>query len=145
MGLKLTKKHEYALSGLYYLAFVKPRQFVQVRTIAADVDVPKRFLEQIFLVLRERRILESKRGSQGGYKLAMAPEHIFLAPLFDFLEDREEVEPATISGTGADYFVWRTGQVLLEPLKRLSLADLLDDALKTHLRDGSRRSSMYYI
>lgn len=145
MALHLTKKDEYALAGLYYLAFVKPRQFVQVRTIANATGVPKRFLEQIFLLLREHKLLESRRGSHGGYRLLIQPERLSLAALFEILSEPKQPQPAAITGTGANYFVWRANHAIWDNLKQISLAHLIDAPLQTHIGELSRKTTMYYI
>ena len=143
--MKLTKKVEYALAGLYFLAYVRPQRYVQVRTVAEEVDVPKRFLEQIFLSLRENGILDSRRGSQGGYRLAVATTEINLALLLRVLEDYRLPERPPLSGTGAARFIWHTHEAMHRSLAEITLDQLMGSDLREYLRSGTDQSVLYYI
>lgn len=143
--MKLTKKVEYALMGLYFLAYVRPQSFVQVRTVAEEIRVPKRFLEQIFLVLREREILLSRRGAQGGYALAVPTVEVNIALLYRILEGTVTPERPALSGSGADRFVWNAQSDLWAALEGITLDRLLTGDIRDFLRSGSDASVLYYI
>lgn len=145
MSLKLTKKVEYAIAGLHYLAWVAPGRLVQVREIAEAADVSRRFLEQIFLALREAGLLHSRRGAQGGYRLARAASAISLADLCAALDELTPAPSPELRGIAADYTVWRAQQAIWDALSAITLEDLADDALRRHLREASRPPTMYYI
>jgi Rrf2 family protein len=49
---------------------------VPVRELAAENEVPKRFLEHIMLGLKEQGWVESSPGRLGGYVLAQSPDRI---------------------------------------------------------------------
>ena len=51
---------------------------MQISRIAAEEHIPKKFLEQILLDLRNAGLLYSKKGAGGGYKLIKDPKEIFL-------------------------------------------------------------------
>lgn len=51
---------------------------MQIAKIAEDERIPKKFLEQILLDLRNAGLLYSKKGAGGGYSLNKKPEDIFL-------------------------------------------------------------------
>ena len=53
--------------------------------IAAKLEVPKRFLEQLFLKLRKGGILDAVRGATGGYRLRMPLAEISYRHLLDVL------------------------------------------------------------
>lgn len=131
--------------GLYFLAYVRPRAYVQVRTVAEEIRVPKRFLEQIFLVLREREILSSRRGAQGGYALAVPTGDISLALLYRVLEGAAAPERPALTGSGADRFAWNAQQELWTALESITLDRLLTDDIRDYLRSGSDASVLYYI
>ena len=52
---------------------------VKGERLATSQSIPLRFLENILLQLRHAGIVESRRGADGGYKLARPPEEITLA------------------------------------------------------------------
>ena len=73
----LSRKTRYAIMALSILA----REWggdnaVPMSTIARDRHVPQRFLEGIFLQLRNASLLESVRGVSGGYRLSRPPGEI---------------------------------------------------------------------
>ena len=51
---------------------------MQISRIASEGTIPKKFLEQILLDLRNAGLLYSKKGAGGGYKLIKDPKDIFL-------------------------------------------------------------------
>jgi Rrf2 family protein len=57
-----------------------------IADIAAHEAIPKKYLEQILLKLKERGLVESKPGKGGGYTLARSPEKITLGELIRLIE-----------------------------------------------------------
>jgi Rrf2 family transcriptional regulator, cysteine metabolism repressor len=54
--------------------------------IAAEEDLPRAYLEQLVISLREAGLVISTRGAHGGYELARAPESITMAEVLRALE-----------------------------------------------------------
>lgn len=71
----LSMKAKYALRALLVLAS-SDKKMLQSKVIAAQADVPAKFLETILLDLKNLGIVDSKRGIFGGYFLASPPEEI---------------------------------------------------------------------
>ena len=71
--MKLSKKGEYALRALIDLGIATEvgRSLVQVTELAANEQLPIKFLEQIMQLLKEAGLVESQRGKFGGYRLAL--------------------------------------------------------------------------
>lgn len=79
--MKISQKGLYALEALMLLARQYPKGAVKIREIAADEELPEKFLELILLELKHARIVESTRGAQGGYRLKRPPAKIFLGEI----------------------------------------------------------------
>ena len=77
--MKLSKKGEYALMAMIVLSMHYGKDTLQTKEIAEQENIPVKFLEQILLELKKAGILESKRGSRGGYKMIKDPEDVSLA------------------------------------------------------------------
>ncbi|MGD8400144.1 MAG: Rrf2 family transcriptional regulator [Bacillota bacterium] len=77
--MRLTKKSEYALLALIDLAGEWPDGLVKIETTARRQNIPKKYLEQILLLLKTSGYVKSIRGANGGYQLAKPPGRIFLA------------------------------------------------------------------
>jgi Rrf2 family protein len=78
--MRVSAKTDYALRAAVELAAAAPAgQPVKGERLATSQTIPLRFLENILLQLRHAGIVESRRGADGGYKLARPPEEITLA------------------------------------------------------------------
>lgn len=75
----LSKKTQYAIKALVILGKNYGKQPMQILRIAQEDKIPKKFLEQILLELRNAGLLVSKKGAGGGYSLNKDPNEIFLA------------------------------------------------------------------
>jgi Rrf2 family protein len=65
----ISRQAKYALRALIALARLKPGESAQTSDIAKQQKIPKKFLEQILLRLKNQGIVQSRRGNRGGYAL----------------------------------------------------------------------------
>jgi Rrf2 family protein len=65
----ISQKAKYALRALVMLAKAKDGEPLLIGEIAETQKIPKKFLEQILLSLKNHGIVESRRGQRGGYLL----------------------------------------------------------------------------
>jgi Rrf2 family protein len=86
--MKLSTRGEYALRALLVLGrdYREDDSVVRIQEISAQQNIPKRFLEQILNDLKSARVVESKRGVAGGYRLSRPPEKITLAEIIRHVE-----------------------------------------------------------
>jgi len=77
----LSKKTKYAIKALVALGKNINLPPMQISKIAEEEHIPKKFLEQILLDLRNAGILYSKKGAGGGYSLNKKPEDIYLVQI----------------------------------------------------------------
>ena len=83
----LTQRSRYALRAMLHLAEA-PRGGppVPMTRIAAEANVPRKFLELILADLRDAGLLDSHRGKFGGYRLARAAHLISLGDVIRVIE-----------------------------------------------------------
>src|ERR1700712_3702292 len=74
----LSKKTKYAIKALVILGKNVDKPPMQISKIAEQERIPKKFLEQILLDMRNAGFLYSKKGAGGGYALNKDPKDIFL-------------------------------------------------------------------
>lgn len=74
----LSKKTKYAIRALISLGERYQKEPVNISFIAENEKIPKKFLEQILLELRNAGFLYSKKGAGGGYSLLKDPTEINL-------------------------------------------------------------------
>jgi Rrf2 family protein len=65
----LSQKAKYALRALLHLAQAPAGEAVLISDIATKHHIPKKFLEQILLDLKNHGVVQSWRGRSGGYAL----------------------------------------------------------------------------
>lgn len=75
----LSKKAQYAIKALEYLAARYAQGPVLILEIAEKKQIPIKFLENILLELKKADILESKKGKGGGYALKDPPGQTIVA------------------------------------------------------------------
>ena len=84
--MKLSTKSEYACLALIDLAEHHGSAFVKIEDIAQRKRIPKKYLEQILLILKRARYLRSKKGPEGGYGLAKPPAKISVAEIVRLMD-----------------------------------------------------------
>src|ERR1700759_5589255 len=77
----LSKKTKYAIKALVILGKNTDKPPMQIQKIAELQRIPKKFLEEILLDLRNAGFLYSKKGAGGGYSLNKDPKEIFLVQI----------------------------------------------------------------
>jgi Rrf2 family protein len=75
----ISRQAKYALRALIALARLKPGESVQTSDIAKRQKIPKKFLEQILLRLKNQGMVQSRRGNRGGYALLKPASDITFA------------------------------------------------------------------
>ncbi len=76
--MEFTSKSEHAIHGLYYLTNKPFDEVIYVSEIAREQNVSESYLAKIFQSLAKANLVNSYRGSKGGYTLARKPEEINL-------------------------------------------------------------------
>jgi len=84
--MKLTTKSEYAILGLIYIARRKNNGFVRMNDICAEYGISKKYLEQLFLMLKQNHYLKTKKGLGGGYALAKPADKISIAQIVRLMD-----------------------------------------------------------
>jgi Rrf2 family protein len=85
--LMLSSKAKYALRALLRLVEnASSGSWLQTGEVAEQEQVPRKFLEAIFVQLRDQGIIESRRGAQGGYRLVRNPASVSVADVIRILD-----------------------------------------------------------
>jgi Rrf2 family protein len=83
----LSSKAKYALRALLRLVeTASTDSWLQTGEVAEQEQVPRKFLETIFVQLRDQGIVESRRGAQGGYRLVRDPAAVSVADIIRILD-----------------------------------------------------------
>jgi Rrf2 family protein len=84
--MRLSQQAQYAICGMFDLAYNGDSGPVQVRVIGERQRIPARYLEQIFQRLRRAELVQGKRGPGGGYVLMRSPASITLRDIVEAVE-----------------------------------------------------------
>jgi len=86
--MKLPAKIEYAYKAVLELALrYNGDRPIQINTLCEAQGIPKKFLVQLLLRLKNANIVNSSRGVSGGYYLTRPPSRISLADIFRAIDD----------------------------------------------------------
>lgn len=85
--MNISVKGEYALLAIFDLATQPPGESVKIADIARRQKIPQKFLELILAGLKQGGFVESRRGAEGGYRLARAADQITVGAVMKFIED----------------------------------------------------------
>jgi len=86
--MRISAKGEYAIRALLDLAVHHGEGLVPIQEVARRQGIPQRYLEQVLLLLKRAGILESRRGSAGGYQLVRSPAGISVGEVLRAVEGR---------------------------------------------------------
>jgi len=84
--MNISVKGEYALHALFDLAVQTPGDPVKIADIARRQKIPQKFLELILAGLKQGGFVESRRGAEGGYRLARAADQITVGEVLAYIE-----------------------------------------------------------
>jgi Rrf2 family protein len=112
--MRVSAKVDYAVRAAVELA-AAGEDPVKGEVIAEAQEIPLKFLENILGELKHSGMVASRRGAQGGYWLAKAPDEITLAEIVRAVEG----PLATVRGQGAESLDY-TG--VAAPLQRVWIA-----------------------
>jgi Rrf2 family iron-sulfur cluster assembly transcriptional regulator len=86
--MKLSTKGRYAVMALADLANFSSNSPISLRDISLRQGISIFYLEQIFLKLKKNKIVNSVRGSNGGYILNKNPSQIKISEVFQAVDEK---------------------------------------------------------
>lgn len=112
--MKISAKIEYAYKAVLELSLRYNNDVpVQISSISEAQGIPKKFLVQLLLRLKNANLVNSTRGIAGGYYLARAPAQITLADLFRAIDEeivslpKEKRSPQGTESARLFFEIWR--------------------------------------
>ena len=140
--MRVSAKTDYALRAMVELAAADGDAPVKGERLATSQAIPLRFLENILLTLRHAGIVESRRGADGGYRLAKPADEITLADVIRAIDGPlagvSGQRPETLSFTGSSEplrDVWIAVRAALRGvLESTTLADVAAGELPENVR-----------
>jgi Rrf2 family protein len=148
--MRLALQFQYAICGVFDLAYNGRGEPIQVRVISERQAIPARYLEQIFRRLRQGGVLTSKRGPGGGYTLARSASQITLRELVEAVEgplaETFEMEPTPEARGHRPDFLWaELARSFGAVLDDTSIEDLCHAAERSEIPRAESEAPMWFI
>jgi Rrf2 family protein len=148
--MKLSKRGEYALRGLIDLGIAHQagRKLLRVQEIVDKERIPTAFLEQIFAQLRQAKIIDAKRGKNGGYFLAQPADTISMGQVVRLIDgplapigcvsqtQYEKCSCPDENHCGLRMLMLDVRNAIATILDRYTLAQVVDVTIRALRRDG---------
>jgi Rrf2 family protein len=133
--LQISKKIDYALRAMVFLASLPAERIVSFRKIAEECRTPKDFQGKIMKILADKKLVVSVRGSAGGYRLARPASEISFLDVVEGVEGTVALnscidDPASCPNhlTCTMSAVWQRAQAeMIHVLRQTTLEDVLYD------------------
>jgi Rrf2 family protein len=140
--VRVSAKTDYAIRAALELAAADDGRPVKGERIATAQSIPLRFLENILMQLRHAGLVESRRGADGGYRLAKPAADVSLADVIRAIDGPlagvSGARPETLGFDGAAEpmrEVWIAVRAALRGvLERITLAQVVAGELPEHVR-----------
>jgi len=134
--MRISKKCQYALRAVFELVLRDSGLPVKIHKIAGAQNIPPRFLEVILNQLRHAGFVDSRRGNEGGYMLARAPEDLTVGEVIRYIQgpismttgdERKANKGASFYGDYALEQLWENvNNAVSEVCDNTTLAELIE-------------------
>ena len=130
--LQISRKIEYGLRAMIFLASQPPERTVPFKEIARRMEVPQDFLAKILKTLVEQGLARSTRGAHGGYQLSRPAREISFLDVIEAVEGpvvvnvcQDSHDACKVSRACTMYSVWKRGQERMLEVYRTTTLDTL--------------------
>lgn len=133
--MNVSVKGNYALQAIFDLAVEGSAEPIKIADIARRQQIPQKFLELILASLKQGGFVISKRGAEGGYLLARAPDNITVGEVLRYVEGAKAVKTQREKDSPLAPFWIRVDEAMSQVIDRTNFAELA--------REWKERQSSY--
>jgi Rrf2 family protein len=144
--VQISARGDYAVRAALSLAAAHPA-LMSAQAIAAEQDMPRKFLEAVLADLRRAGIVRAQRGAEGGYALSHPPRDVTVGQILRAVDGPlagvrglrpEETRYAGAASHLPDLWV-AVRAAVREVVDEVSLAELVGGRLPAHVRKLTAR------
>jgi Rrf2 family protein len=148
-SLQISRKIEYALRAMIYLASIPNERIAPLPEIASRMSTPEDFLAKILKTLSDQGLVRSTRGAHGGYQIARPPREVSFLDVIEAVEGKitvnlclgEDKDSCALTPSCTMLSVWKLGQErMLEVYRAATLDTLIMKMPEFTARPGSGAS-----
>lgn len=85
-----SKSSEYVVRALVYLSLQEKTEYVMIKEISENTEIPLPFLSKIFQDISKAKWIISKKGKNGGVKLAVNPDNLKLLDIISYFDGMQD-------------------------------------------------------
>ncbi|MGM0652250.1 MAG: RrF2 family transcriptional regulator [Bacillota bacterium] len=130
--MQLTRQTEYAIRTLIELVNAPPGTMMNSKAIAEKQNLPEKFLTKTIQILVRAGMVETRRGMQGGIRLAVSPDSVTIADVLKAIEGTLAINHCLEGDCYCENqgtcpvrkVLQRTQKVILAELSKETLSDL---------------------
>lgn len=139
--MMVSTRGRYALRMMLDLADWQGDGYVALKDVADRQGISKKYMEQIIPALNRANLLQTVRGSQGGYRLTKPPSEYSVGEILRATEGsmapvsclESPTNPCQRQGECETLFIWEgLEQAINAYLDGISLQDVLDEQHRRH-------------
>lgn len=129
------------------LATTYEKGFIRLKDVAIQENISEKYLESIVATIKPLGIIDVRRGSSGGYKLAIPPSQIQIKDLFEVLDGSFINEDPSVRTRENETYNQQVVDDLWNGLKSTVITYLSSISLNDLLNDYNKKNNnpMYYI
>jgi Rrf2 family protein len=132
--LRLSKKTDYGLLALNYLASEAPAGVASARVIAEKYEIPVELLAKVLQQMARVGLVAAQKGAHGGYKLGRAASTITLADIVEAIDGPLAITACGRNDDPCDQYgsctvrdpLWKVKDRILAVLEATTLAEMSD-------------------
>ena len=132
--LRLSKKTDYGLLALNYLASEAPAGVASARVIAEKYEIPVELLAKVLQQMARVGLVAAQKGAHGGYKLGRAASTITLADIVEAIDGPLAITACGRNDDPCDQYdsctvrdpLWKVKDRILAVLQATTLAEMGD-------------------
>jgi Rrf2 family protein len=136
--LRLSKKADYALIAMKYLATRRDQASASAREIAEQYDIPIELLAKVLQRLARRGLVTSHQGTRGGYRLARPVAQISVADIIQAIDGPLTVTACSTDAENCGQYskcsirdpLWKIKDRIVSALSTCSLQEISADLLE---------------
>jgi Rrf2 family transcriptional regulator, cysteine metabolism repressor len=151
--MKVTRRAEYALRALLDMAEHVDEGPLRIEEIARRQRIPKNFLANLLVPLKRARLVQSKKGPEGGYFLARPARRITVGEVLRLIDGTvapiqcvslELGEKCELGGDCGYFPLWqRVRDAVAAIVDQTTVADVLEEHRRS--APSRRRGLIYHI
>ncbi len=132
--LRLSKKTDYGLLALNYLASEAPAGVASARVIAEKYEIPVELLAKVMQQMARSGLVAASKGAHGGYKLGRDANAITLAHIVESIDGPLAITACGRNDDPCDQYgsctvrdpLWKVKDRILSVLQTTTLAEMGD-------------------